>query len=83
MDYDEIERIAKSVLKAPVRIGYPKGVTGLIDEIEGPAFAATVGEVVYGSKLIRSGSLLSFEVGRGKIGSILSRLLEKAKSFLP
>ena len=78
-----IERIAKSVLKAPVRIGYPKGVTGLIDEIEGPAFAATVGEVVYGSKLIRSGSLLSFEVGRGKIGSILSRLLEKAKSFLP
>ncbi len=78
-----IERIAKSVLKAPVRIGYPKGVTGLIDEIEGPAFAATVGEVIYGSKLIRSGSLLSFEAGRGKIGNILSRLLEKAKSFLP
>ncbi|OGC47126.1 cell division protein FtsA [candidate division WWE3 bacterium RIFCSPHIGHO2_01_FULL_42_13] len=78
-----IERIAKYVLKAPVRIGYPKGVTGLIDEIEGPAFAATVGEVIYGSRLIRSGSLLSFEAGRGKIGNILSRLLEKAKSFLP
>lgn len=78
-----IERIAKNVLKTPVRIGYPKGVTGLIDEIEGPAFAATVGEVIYGVKLIKSGSLLSFDTGRGKMGNILSKLIEKAKSFLP
>jgi len=78
-----IERVAKRVLKTPVRIGYPKGVTGLIDEIEGPAFAATVGEVIYGAQLIKSGSLLSFDSGRGKIGNILSKILEKAKSFLP
>lgn len=78
-----IDKVAKRVLKTPVRIGYPKGVTGLIDEIEGPAFAATVGEIIYGSKLIKSGSLLSFDTGRGKMGNILSKLFDKAKSFLP
>ena len=78
-----IERVAKQVLKGPVRVGSPAGVTGLIDEIESPAFSATVGAVIYGSKLIRSGSVLSFDSGKGKIGSILSGLLNKAKSFLP
>jgi cell division protein FtsA len=78
-----VERVAKQILRTPVRVGYPKGVTGLIDEIENPAFAATVGQLIYGSKLIRSGSILSFDVGKGKISNILSSLLEKIKSFLP
>jgi len=78
-----VERVAKRVLKTPVRIGYPRGVTGLIDEIESPAFSATVGELIYGSKLIKSGSMLSFYSQKGKINTILSRLLNKAKSFLP
>lgn len=78
-----VERVAKQVLKTPVRVGFPKGVTGLIDEIESPAFSGTVGELIYGSKLIKSGSLLSFDSGKGKIGGILSNLLDKAKSFLP
>ena len=78
-----VEKISKQILKAPVRIGYPKGITGLIDEIESPAFSATVGALIYGSKLIRSGTLLSFDHGKGKIGGILSNLLDKAKSFLP
>src|SRR3990167_3481135 len=50
-----VEKVAKNVLKMPVRIGYPKGVTGLIDEIQGPAFAATVGAVLYGSGYVKSG----------------------------
>jgi len=29
-----LERIAKNVLKMPVRVGKPTGVTGLIDEIQ-------------------------------------------------
>ncbi|KKU31756.1 MAG: Cell division protein ftsA [candidate division WWE3 bacterium GW2011_GWA1_46_21] len=78
-----IERVAKSVLKMPVRVGYPKGVTGLIDEIEGPAFSAVVGSIIYGSKLVRSGPMLSFESQRGNIRSVFSKLIDKAKSFLP
>jgi len=78
-----IEKIAKRVLKTPVRIGYPKGVTGLIDEIESPAFAGSVGGIIYGSKLIKSGNVLSFDTQKGKISEILSKVLSKAKSFLP
>ena len=32
-------KIAKKVFKVPARIGYPKGLDGLIDEISGPAFS--------------------------------------------
>jgi len=78
-----VERVAKTVLRMPVRIGYPKGVTGLIDEIEGPAFAASVGEIVYGTKLLKSGSMLSFDATRGKISSAFSKVFDKFKSFLP
>src|SRR3989344_3328988 len=78
-----LERVAKSVLKMPVRIGYPKGVTGLIDEIEGPAFSATIGSIIYGSKLAKSTTSLSFDKSRGKISSILPKFFGKLKSFLP
>jgi len=78
-----LERVAKSVLKMPVRIGYPKGVTGLIDEIEGPAFSATIGSIIYGTKLVKNASSLSFDKNRGRIGSILPKIFGKFKSFLP
>lgn len=75
-----IERIAKNLLKMPVRIGYPTGVTGLIDEIQGPAFAATVGGILYGSNLLKNSMDLSFDKNRGNIAS---KLFEKFKTFLP
>lgn len=78
-----MERMAKSVLKAPVRVGSPKGVTGLIDEIQSPAFAATVGQILYGSSMVKHDSLLSFDSNKGKIGDIVGKLFEKLKSFLP
>lgn len=78
------ERVAKNVLKAPVRIGYPKGVTGLIDEIEGPAFASAVGVLLYGvnySKENEGG--LSFSQTKSRIGNIISKIIGFIKSFLP
>lgn len=78
-----IEKVAKNFLKMPVRIGTPKGVTGLIDEIQGPEFAASVGSLLYGFNLIKSGSVLSFEGNKGKMGNIFGKLFEKTRSFLP
>lgn len=78
-----IERVAKNILKMPVRIGYPKGVTGLIDEIQGPAFAATVGAILYGANCMKTSNSLSFDKNRGKIGSKISKLFDKIRSFLP
>jgi cell division protein FtsA len=78
-----IEKSAKVNLKMPVRIGTPKGVTGLIDEIKGADSSAGVGAILYGSKLYRGSNLLSFDDKRGSIKSGLSKLFGKLKSFLP
>ena len=77
------ERVVQNILKAPVRLGRPTGVTGLIDEIQGPQSAATVGAVLYGASLHRTGSLLSFERSRGNITSKFGAFFSKLKNFLP
>ena len=78
-----VERSAKVNLKIPARIGIPKGITGLIDEIQGPASAAGVGAILYGVKLFRGGNLLSLDNKNGTIKKSFSKILEKLKSFLP
>lgn len=38
-----LDELAEQVLAVPVRIGYPRGVTGLIDNLQDPAYATSVG----------------------------------------
>ena len=78
-----VERSAKVNLKMPVRIGTPKGVTGLIDEIQGTDSSAGVGAILYGSKLYRGSNLLSYDNKKGNIKKSFSKIFEKFKSFLP
>lgn len=78
-----VENVVHGILKTPVRIGRPTGVTGLIDEIQGPQSAATVGAVLYGAELYRSGSMLSFEKRQGNITSNIGTFFKKLKNFLP
>ncbi|MBD3366221.1 cell division protein FtsA [candidate division WWE3 bacterium] len=79
----DVQEVAKKILKMPVRIGTPTGVTGLIDEIRGPDFAGTVGAILYGVDMLRSNSLLFLDKSQGKIGKSLQSFFEKIKSFLP
>lgn len=78
-----VEKSAKVNLKMPVRIGVPKGVTGLIDEIKGPDSSAAVGAVLYGVKLFRGSNLLSFDNKNGSIRKGVSKIFGKLKSLLP
>lgn len=78
-----VEDVVKSILKTPVRIGTPSGVTGLIDEIQGPQSSATVGAVLYGTQMYRSGSVLSLDKNRGNISSKIGTIFDKLKNFLP
>jgi len=66
-----------------VRIGTPSGITGLIDEIQGPSFAATVGSILYGVGVFKSNSMLSFDKGRGNMSLGFTKVVDKLKSFLP
>jgi len=78
----------KRVLAMPVRIGVPKGITGLIDDIETPEYATAVGLIFYGIKnQSELTSSISFNtIGRKftKIpGGLAGKVVNLIKSFLP
>ena len=74
-----IEKICKSILKLPVKIGYPRGLEGLVDEVSDPEFACSVGMILYGAKKIRQRNILS----PTKTNDIVKNIYHKLKSFLP
>lgn len=79
-----LAQIGKEVLRMPVRIGHPTGVTGLIEEVSSPAFSALTGTLLYGSKVSGVSSGVSLPLVRG--GSVIDftkKLLNWARSFLP
>lgn len=46
-----LPELASQVLELPVRIGYPRHVTGLVDIIDSPLYATAVGLLLYGKEL--------------------------------
>lgn len=79
----------KRILSMPTRLGIPKGITGLIDEIETPAFATSIGLILYGMKHGETQSsrisLRSVEkfVGKIPVKGVASKVVNFIKSFLP
>mgnify|MGYP005848093743 FL=1 len=45
-----METIGKKIIGLPVRIGYPKEVSGLVDEIQSPQFSTPIGLLLLGQK---------------------------------
>ena len=80
---------AKRILNLPVRIGFPEGVTGLVEEVNSPEFATSVGLAFYGLKSDhKENSGLS--LGRFSkrfsslpVGGVADRVVNLVKSFLP
>lgn len=80
-----IAKIAKKVFKVPARVGYPKGLDGLVDEISNPAYATIQGLIVYGASSNGEGRLPE-SVGGGAregIGGIFSKVGGFFKNLLP
>ncbi len=79
----------RKCLSLPVRIGIPDNISGLVDEIMDPSFAAAVGLLFYGSKNTESqgaaSSLPRFgEIGRKiPIKGLAGKFGNFVKSFLP
>lgn len=74
--------IAKQELGMPVRIGIPQGATGLVDEINSPAFATSLGLAIYGSQFQEDEVRIPL-VGRIEIKNLVSKSLGWIKSKLP
>lgn len=79
-----ITQIGKEVLRMPVRVAHPTGLTGLIDEISSPAYASLVGAVLYGSKVTTVSSGMSLPlVNTSSIFGIFKKAFNWIKSLIP
>ena len=77
-----VSEMGKKVIGLPVRIGIPGGVTGLIDEILDPQFAATVGLILYGQKQSHKSKDSSFsDFGTMFKGASVNGQVGKLKNF--
>jgi cell division protein FtsA len=72
---------ARRMLSLPVRIGVPKGVGGLVDDIMIPSFATTIGLLHYGAGQLPEENLTSFakkmklpKSGLGMFGKVLNSI---------
>lgn len=84
-----VTEACKRTLAMPVRIGIPTGVTGLIDEIQNPAYATATGLILYGAKesqknierrpLPRMGKFME----KIPLKGLASKFVDLVKSFLP
>jgi cell division protein FtsA len=83
-----VTEMGKKVIGLPVRIGIPGGVTGLIDEILDPQFAATVGLILYGQKQggkVKESSFADFgSMFKGvSVGNQMGKVKNFFKQFIP
>jgi len=84
-----IVEVAKRNMAMPVRVGIPTHISGLIDEIISPSFAASVGLLVYGTR-VGEKSLGGFSfpsffrlAGKIPIKGAAGKLIDLVKSFMP
>lgn len=75
---------ARYVLGFPARIGKTEDLTGLIDEIDSPAFATAAGLVIYGSRMVGAGEISLPVLGKGlPLKAVTQKVADLLKSFLP
>lgn len=76
---------AKRMMSLPVRIGIPKGVGGLIDDIIHPAYSTTIGLLLYGAKQLPEENLTSFgkKLKLPKAAGIFGKIFASVKDLLP
>jgi cell division protein FtsA len=79
-----IEDSAKRMMSLPVRIGKPRGLVGLIDDVIDPAFAVPAGLIIYGAAQEPKEDLTSL-AKRLKLPSkgFAGKLIETIKDLLP
>ncbi len=73
--------LAEKTFEMPVRVGIPVGVGGLIDVVNGPAFATGVGLVKYGVQAKLEGRQGQFRDQKNMFVSILARMKHWFEDF--
>lgn len=76
---------AKRMLSLPVRIGTPKNIGGLVDDIMIPSFATTVGLLQFGALQLPEENLTSFskKIKLPKATGIFGKVIDSIRDLLP
>lgn len=75
---------AKYVLGFPARLGMIEGLSGLIEEVDSPAFSSAAGLILYGATQGTQGQLrLPVLSGSIPIKGVIQKGIDLVKSFLP
>lgn len=79
---------AKRMLALPVRVGAPVGITGLVEDLSFPAYAATVGSVIWASRVMSgSGGMglgsLTHGLGEFPVKGMFGKVVNVIKGLLP
>lgn len=78
---------AKRTLAMPVRIGIPSGLKGIIDEVQDPAYATSIGLLAYGARIEAASSLpFGFSLPQlpfFRFGKVTKKAIDFIKSFMP
>ena len=79
---------ARRILALPVRVGIPTGISGLVDDVSTPAFAATVGAVTWAAQNVAPPS--GFRIGHFTrpfeglpVKGVVGKVVEAIKGLLP
>lgn len=78
-----LKDLVRKVLRLPLRVGVPTGVSGLIDEVSTPANATTIGLVIYGSEGGTRERMNLPSIDTKRVSQLFGRVVEWGKSFLP
>lgn len=79
---------ARRILTLPTRVGYPMGVSGIIDDVSSPAFAGIVGGILWSSRSLSPASVFDLSSFTNPFGSlhvrgIVGKVVEVVKGLLP
>lgn len=85
----EIVEVCKRTLQLPTRVGVPSGMRGLIDDIEKPQYATSLGLLLYGSK--KGGEITQTQgegfnlsnVFKGGASQVPLKIIKTLRSLLP
>jgi cell division protein FtsA len=50
-----VPEVAEQIFNTPARVGYPQGISGLVEIVNKPMYATAVGLVLYGAKTGKKG----------------------------
>ena len=80
----QLPTVGKEVLRMPARVAEPKGVSGLIDEISSPAYANSVGLLLFGEKMAVPTSKISLSLPRGSnVADLIKKIVGWVRGLIP